>query len=499
MGKRKAVVQASPLRRSSRVAKGVTTTAQEHAIEVTEEEISKKPRNSKRAKVEAPALEEEEEATVTVNTKTIVETKEESVVPAQEPQDDSAVVEELKPARKQRTTSKKIKPAASEDELEVKKDSKSEKTRAGRKSKEQKEAEAMPLAARTSGLKMFVGAHVSAAKGVQNSVTNSVHIGGNAFALFLKSHRKWESPPLLAENKNLFKSFCEEHGYNQEKHVVPHASYLVNLAQVEPEKSKQALDCFIDDLKRCDALGIRLYNFHPGNTVGEPRPEALSRIAASLNKAHAATESVITLLENMAGQNNVIGSNFEDLRDIIAEVEDKSRVGVCLDTCHTFAAGYDLRTAVAFQATMAKFDSVVGLSYLKALHLNDSKAPLGSHRDLHQNIGLGFLGLRSFHSVMNFPPFENLPMVLETPIDVENAQGKMEEDQGIWAREIKILESLIGMDTKSADFLMLEAELNAKGAVERGKHQEAHNRKLQKGRVALEKGPKKTRTKKEDA
>ncbi|KAI9803812.1 MAG: hypothetical protein M1825_001692 [Sarcosagium campestre] len=352
-----------------------------------------------------------------------------------------------------------------------------------RKTKEEKEAEAMPLAARASGLKMLIGAHVSAAKGVQNSVTNSVHIGGNAFALFLKSQRKWESPALKSEDADQFVSSCREHKYDAKSHVLPHGSYLVNLAQKDAEKAKQAYDCFLEDLLRCEKLGIRLYNFHPGSTGPHPRPEAIKRIASALNKSHRATSNVKTVLENMAGGGNVIGSTFEDLRDIISQVDDKSRVGVCLDTCHAFAAGYDLRTREAFKSTFAQFDKIVGLQYLSALHLNDSKAPFASHRDLHQNIGLGFLGLSAFHNVMNESRLHGLPMILETPIDRDGV-----EDKRIWATEIKLLESLIGTDIGSATFRDQEKQLASQGEQERAKYQEAHDRKTEKEKRSLEKG-----------
>jgi len=198
----------------------------------------------------------------------------------------------------------------------------------------------------------------------------------------------------------------------------------------------------------------------------------------------------------MAGQGNVIGATFEDLRDLIEQVEDKSRIGVCIDTCHSFAAGYDLRTPEAFKNTIDKFDDVVGMKYLSALHINDSKAPFASHRDLHQNIGLGFLGLRAFHNVMNEPRFEGLPLVLETPIDTKNAEGKVVEDKNIWATEIKLLESLIGMDPEGDEFKRIEAELAAKGAEERKKLQDQFERKQEKDRKTAEKGKGKGKRKK---
>lgn len=199
-------------------------------------------------------------------------------------------------------------------------------------------------------------------------MSNAVQIGANSFALFLKSQRKWANPALASEARDLFVSGCEEHGFSAAEHALPHGSYLVNLAQADGAKAAQAYDSFVDDLGRCDQLGIRLYNFHPGSTGGDSRAAAIGRIAAQLNKAHKVTGAVVTVLENMAGSGNVIGSTFEDLRDIIALVQDKSRVGVCIDTCHAFAAGYDLRTPSAFRETMNTFNSVIGAQYLKAFH-----------------------------------------------------------------------------------------------------------------------------------
>jgi AP endonuclease-1 len=275
----------------------------------------------------------------------------------------------------------------------------------------------------------------------------------------------------------------------------------VNLAQADPEKADQAYTCFLDDLQRCEALGIKLYNFHPGSTGPNPRPEAIARIAAQLNKAHKATKTVVTVLENMAGSGNVIGSTWEDLRDIIALIDDKSRIGVCIDTCHSFAAGHDLRSPEAFKKTMDSFASTVGMPYLKALHLNDSKAPFSSHRDLHANIGTGFLGLRAFHNVVNFGPFQDLPMVLETPIDKKGPDGKSVEDKSVWATEIKLLEGLIGVDPESEDFKKEEQRLQDLGAEERKKFQGQVDKKQQKTLDSMFKKlspKKKKKAKKED-
>ncbi|KAJ5297801.1 hypothetical protein PENANT_c012G02877 [Penicillium antarcticum] len=392
-----------------------------------------------------------------------------------------------------------------------------------RKTKKDQEAEAMPLAARTQGLRMFVGAHVSAAKGVFNSIHNSHNIGGNAFALFLKSQRKWDNPALQDDHCDQFRQLCVEKGYDASKHILPHGSYLVNLAQSDTAKSKQAYNSFLDDLRRCEALGISLYNFHPGSTNQAPLPEALARLASTLTQAIKETTTVVPVLETMCGHGNTIGgalSEFRDLLDLIPK-EYHSRIGICVDTCHSFAAGYDLTSPEGFKAFLAEFDELIGIQFLKALHLNDSKAPRGSKRDLHANIGTGFLGLRAFHNVMNEPRFEGLPMVLETPIDrvpwkttanEDAGEGSEDEgkkkgakkgskgtgaatvqDPGVWAREIKLLESLIGMDPECEEFKSLETKLEKEGRAERAKHQDQYERKLEADEKKKAKGPAKPR------
>ncbi|KAJ5815387.1 Endodeoxyribonuclease IV [Penicillium riverlandense] len=342
-----------------------------------------------------------------------------------------------------------------------------------KKTQEEKESDAMPLAPRTQGLRMFVGAHVSAAKGVFNSITNSVHIGGNAFALFLKSQRKWENPALQDDHRDQFRQLCVEHKYDATKYILPHGSYLVNLAQNDKEKAKQAYDSFVDDLRRCESLGITLYNFHPGSANQTPFPEALSRLADTLTQALSATKTVVPVLETMCGHGSTIGGSLPDFRDLLALIpkEHHPRIGICVDTCHSFAAGYDLASPAGFKSFLSEFDELIGLRFLRALHLNDSKAPRGSKRDLHANIGTGFLGLRAFHNVMNEPRFEDLPMILETPIE--------QSDFSVWAREIKLLESLIGMDPEGEEFKILEAKLAEEGRVMREKHQEQYDRKME--------------------
>ncbi|EEA26175.1 DNA-(apurinic or apyrimidinic site) lyase [Talaromyces marneffei ATCC 18224] len=427
-----------------------------------------------------------------------------------------------------------------EEEKEKEKEIISTKLTKKRKTKAEKETEMLPLAARTKGLQMFVGAHVSAAKGVQNSILNSVHIGGNAFALFLKSQRKWDNPPLQDEHKEQFLKFCRDYEYDAAKYILPHGSYLVNLAQEDETKAKQAYDSFLDDLKRCEKLGIRLYNFHPGAAGQSTVESAISRLAKSLTKALAATETVIPVLETMCGHGTTLGGDLSELGAVISQIPEQyhSRIGVCVDTCHSFSYGYDLVAPEGFKAFMQEFDEKIGLKFLRALHLNDSKAPKGSKRDLHANIGTGFLGLRAFHNVMNEERFQGLPMILETPIDRpastpnnESSKGKgsrkpkkeededscgsnheidspkakkarkapashtkLVEDKNVWAREIKLLESLIGMDPESAEFHTLAAQLSEDGKAERQKHQQQYERKLEteakKKQKELEKGQK---------
>jgi AP endonuclease-1 len=393
--------------------------------------------------------------------------------------------------------------------------------------KDETSDQAMPLAARTPGLRMCIGAHVSAAKGVHNAVTNSVHIGGNAFALFLKSQRKWDNPPLQDDHRDQFRKLCVDHQYDATRHILPHGSYLVNLAQDEETKAKQAYDSFLDDLRRCEQLGITLYNFHPGTANKTSSSSAITRLAKALTKALSETSTVIPVLETMCGQGTTIGGSFTDFQSLISLVpsEYHSRIGICIDTCHSFAAGYDLASPGGFQSFMTEFDELVGLRFLRALHLNDSKTPRGSKRDLHANIGTGFLGLRAFHNVMNEKRFEGLPMILETPIDrpdpswnppnssdqmndAESPKKKgpkkkpvssktgpsntkkppMIEDKSVWAREIKLLESLIGMDPEGSEFRELEARLAEEGRSERLKHQEQYDRKHQAEAKKLGKG-----------
>ncbi|GAB67735.1 apurinic/apyrimidinic endonuclease Apn1, partial [Plasmodium cynomolgi strain B] len=271
--------------------------------------------------------------------------------------------------------------------------------------------------------------------GVQNSPTNCFNVAGQAFALFLKNQRKWDSPSLSPENIKQFEQNCK--AYNLDvKFILPHGSYLINLANPDKEKREKSYLSFLDDVKRCEQLNIQLYNFHPGSTTGMcSLEEGIRNVAECINRVHKETANVVIVLENSAGQKNSVGSKFEDLKKIISQVEDKSRIGVCLDTCHTFAAGYDIRSYNDFDQVMKQFDEVVDATYLKAVHLNDSKSDLGSGLDRHENIGKGKLTLETFKYVMTSRYFKNIPIVLETP-DVTN-------DESVYKYEIRYLYEMV--------------------------------------------------------
>ena len=275
-----------------------------------------------------------------------------------------------------------------------------------------------------------VGAHVSANGGVENAPLNAKEIGARAFALFMKNQRQWKAKPYTSDNIEKFKQNCEEAGYLPE-HILPHDGYLINLGHPEKEGLEKSRDAFLDEMQRCEQLGLKMLNFHPGSHLKKiPEDACLKRIAESINIALDKTKGVSAVIENTAGQGTNMGFRFEQLASIIDNVADKKRVGICLDTCHTFTAGYDLRTKKAFKATMDEFEKVVGFKYLSGMHLNDSKPDLGARVDRHQSIGKGKLGVEPFRFIMNDKRFEEIPMVLETI------------DSTIWAEEIKLLYSL---------------------------------------------------------
>ena len=281
-----------------------------------------------------------------------------------------------------------------------------------------------------------VGAHISAAGGVFNTFGNNAAVNGRAFGCFLKTQRKWSAPPLSDSDMQKFNDKAVEFKFDKNL-ILPHGSYLINLGNPDEEMWKKSFDNFIDDILRCQKLGISLYNFHPGSTVGKCSvKDSLKKISTAINEAHKLVPDVIIVMETMAGQGNVVGSKFEELRDIISMIEDKSRIGVCIDTCHIFAAGYDIRSEKAYEKTMLAFDQTIGFEYLRGVHLNDSKADLRSGLDRHENIGKGKIGIKAFKAIMNDSRFDNVPMILETPA-TEGVEAE------VYRKEIELLYSLI--------------------------------------------------------
>lgn len=276
----------------------------------------------------------------------------------------------------------------------------------------------------------FIGAHVSASGGVENAPLNAHEIGAKAFALFTKNQRQWKAAPLTDTSIALFKERCAEFGYLP-AHILPHDSYLINLGHPETEGLVKSREAFLDEMQRCEKLGLDRLNFHPGSHLSLlTTEECLARIAESINITLDQTAGVCAVIENTAGQGTNLGHTFEQLAYIIDRVEDKSRVGVCIDTAHTLAAGYDIKTTEGFTETFSKFDEIVGFSYLKGMHINDSKKDLASRVDRHDSIGKGLMGMTTFTMLMNDPRFDNVPMILETP------------DETCWAEEIRLLYEL---------------------------------------------------------
>lgn len=276
----------------------------------------------------------------------------------------------------------------------------------------------------------YIGAHVSISGGVENAPVNAHQIGAKAFALFTKNQRQWVASPYSVDNVELFHQRCQEFGYTAE-HILPHDSYLINLGNPEQGALEKSRAAFLDEMHRCEQLGLKLLNFHPGSSLKKVSDEeCLGIIAESINVVLDQTKGVCAVIENTAGQGSNLGYTFEQLAYIIDKVEDKDRVGVCIDTCHAFAAGYDLKSESGFQETFEHFENVIGFKYLKGMHLNDSKKGIGSHVDRHEVIGKGELGIDTFRMLMNDVRFDHIPLILETP-DEEN-----------WAQEIQMLYQL---------------------------------------------------------
>ena len=271
----------------------------------------------------------------------------------------------------------------------------------------------------------YIGPHVSASGGVELAPVNAKELGATAFALFTRNQRQWVSKPLSEQSIALFKERCAEYGYDA-RHILPHDSYLINLGHPHEEGLEKSRTAFYDEMHRCEQLGLSMLNFHPGSHLNEiDKDVCLARIAESINIALDRTQGVTAVIENTAGQGSNMGFSFYHLAQIIEQVEDKSRVGVCLDTCHTYSAGYDIKDN--YEAVWQEFGEVVGFSYLKGIHLNDTKKALGSRVDRHESIGLGLLGIDFFKRFMQDPRFDNIPLILETP------------DETRWAEEIQLL------------------------------------------------------------
>ena len=277
----------------------------------------------------------------------------------------------------------------------------------------------------------YVGAHVSASGGVYNAPINAMAIGAKAFALFTKNQRQWAAKEL--DTKTIDKWFKElEKSGIQAKHILPHDSYLINLGHPELEAREKSLNGFIHEIERCEILKLDRLNFHPGSHLRKiSEEECLNNIAESMNKAIDVTKDVKLVIENTAGQGSNLGYKFEHLAYIIDKIEDKSRVGVCIDTCHMFTAGYDIRTREAYDKTWNEFDQIVGFKYLMGMHINDSKPELGSRVDRHDSLGLGKIGWAAFRFIMNDDRMNDIPLVLETI------------NEEIWAQEIQALYDLV--------------------------------------------------------
>ena len=285
-------------------------------------------------------------------------------------------------------------------------------------------------------MEKYIGAHVAVEGGVASAPLNARAIGAGAFALFTRNPSRWRSEPLLPSEIDAFKRNCEECGYSAAQ-ILAHDSYLINLGAKDPKKLFLSRTAFLDEMERCEQLGLTMLNFHPGSHLNEMSPEeCLDRIADSINKTLDATTGVKAVIENTAGQGSNLGYSFEQIAHIIDRIEDKSRVGVCIDSCHAYAAGYDLATDQGYAAMWNEFDRVIGLNYLSGMHLNDSKKGLGSHVDRHESMGKGAIGMRFFELLMADKRMDGIPLILETP------------DPSLWAEEIAALYRLAGEESR---------------------------------------------------
>jgi deoxyribonuclease-4 len=277
----------------------------------------------------------------------------------------------------------------------------------------------------------YIGAHVSASGGVENAPLNASKIGAKAFAIFTKNQKQWKASPLNEKSIALFKENCKKYSYLPE-FIMPHDGYLINPGSPEKEMLEKSREALLDEMQRCELLGLTMLNFHPGAHLNKiTEEECIKNIAESVNFVLLHTKGVTAVIENTAGQGSWLGYKFEHLKAIIDLVDDKSRVGVCLDTCHTYAAGYDIKSEEGYERTFRDFGSIIGLNYLRGFHLNDAKKGLASRVDRHESIGQGDLGPEVFIRIMNDPRFDNMPIILETP------------DEEIWGEEVRWLYSVI--------------------------------------------------------
>lgn len=276
----------------------------------------------------------------------------------------------------------------------------------------------------------LIGAHVSTQAGVAEAPVRADEIQARAFALFTRNPSRWQSPAIKPKDAELFRERCAALGYTPDR-ILPHDSYLINLGAPDPEKLEKSRTAFLDEFRRCELLGLSMLNFHPGSHLNAmPADDCLDLIADSINRTLDITAGVKAVIENTAGQGSNLGFSFEQIARIIDRVEDKERIGVCIDTCHTFAAGYDMTTDDTYADTWSRFDSAIGFRYLAGMHLNDSKKGCGSRVDRHESIGKGTLGIDFFSRLVNDPRLDGIPLILETP------------DETIWAEEIALLYSL---------------------------------------------------------
>ena len=277
----------------------------------------------------------------------------------------------------------------------------------------------------------YVGAHVSVQGGVSAAPLNANSIGAKSFALFTGSSSRWNSKSITEKEAQAFKERCAAYGYPAHL-ILPHDNFLINLGSPDPEKLDKSRKSFLDEMKRCAQLGLTMLNFHPGSHLNViPEDDCLDRIAESINLALEQTDGVTAVIENTAGQGSNLGHRFEQIARIIDGVEDKGRVGVCIDTCHSYSAGYDISSQEGYDLTWREFDSVIGRGYLRGIHLNDDKRELGSRIDRHASLRTGTLGEEFFRRFMNDPRFDDMPIILETP------------DDSLWKKEIEWLYSLV--------------------------------------------------------